>query len=837
MVAGGLVVEAPAMLDAAAFGIVGAEIEPPDPRKGDGGRAHGAWLQRHIEIAAGKSLRTEHAAGFADCENFRMRGGIDAFARAISCPREDSFAKNHDGADGYLTARGGGLRLVEGDLHRVLVTSGVHGFTIPRSRHVLPLASCLVLCYQAIMTKTRDERPGSRARGAAPGDKSRSSGTRSASVKPLSGKPRDPAQSESSGERIAKVIARAGVASRRDAEVLIEAGRVSLNGAVQTSPAQNVTPDDVILIDGEPLPMKERTRLWLYHKPRGLVTTARDPEGRATVFDELPEELPRVVAVGRLDINTEGLLLLTNDGGLAKVIAHPDTGWLRRYRVRAHGVIDQARLDTIAGGLVVDGMEYGPIEAKLDRVQGDNVWMTLGLREGKNREVKRILEHLGLRVNRLLRLSFGPFQLGDLSIGQVEEVRTRVLKDQLGDKLAAEAGVDFASPVREPLPPEPEAPSRSAPKGGKPMADSRGPAKRFGEKKYGDKPPGKFGDRPAGKLGDKKFGDKKFGDKPSGKPGEAPAGPPRRPAWDRAVKASVWRADEQQDAPLFRKRRDADPKAAREASATRKHERVGAISPKSGGRVLVERVKADPADAPRQVPETGRGRDVARASGKPGTGFGKQAASMPAGGRGFKAAGGARDGDAGAARGPYRDDRNAGQPGGRPAGRPAGKPGDKPGDKPFSKRPFNKQSSEGRSSEGRSFEGRSSEGRSYAGRSSEGRSSEGRRFDDRPFSKGPSGPRPPARGAGKPGGKPGGKPAGGYADRSGGRPAGGSEGKPFGKPGGRPAGGSGGKPFGKPGGRPGGKSFGKPFSKSFGKPQGRPSGPSGRGPGSDKPRS
>ena len=160
---------------------------------------------------------------------------------------------------------------------------------------------------------------------------------------------------------------------------------------------------------------------------------ASDPEGRPTVFDNLPEDLPRVVAIGRLDINTEGLLLLTNDGGLARVIAHPDTGWLRRYKVRAHGEVNQADLDKLRDGITIDGMEYGPIEARLDRVQGDNAWITLGLREGKNREVKRILEHLGLQVNRLIRLSFGPFQLGDLEDGLVEEVKTKVLRDQLGD--------------------------------------------------------------------------------------------------------------------------------------------------------------------------------------------------------------------------------------------------------------------------------------------------------------------------------------------------------------------------------------------------------------------
>ena len=254
-------------------------------------------------------------------------------------------------------------------------------------------------------------------------------------------------------DRIAKVIARAGIASRRDAEAMIAEGRVTLNGKVLESPAINVTAADRITVDGEPLPAKERTRLWLYHKPRGLVTTARDPEGRPTVFDNLPEDLPRVVAVGRLDINTEGLLLLTNDGGLARVIAHPDTGWLRRYKVRAHGEINQADLDRLRDGITIDGIDYGPIEARLDRVQGDNAWITMGLREGKNREIKRILEHMGVQVNRLIRMSFGPFQLGDLEDGLVEEVRTKVLRDQLGEALAIEAGVDFESPVREPIAP------------------------------------------------------------------------------------------------------------------------------------------------------------------------------------------------------------------------------------------------------------------------------------------------------------------------------------------------------------------------------------------------
>ena len=248
------------------------------------------------------------------------------------------------------------------------------------------------------------------------------------------------------GQRIAKVMARAGVCSRREAEAWIAEGRVSVNGEVLQSPAFNVSETDNVRVDGKPLAAPERTRLFLFHKPRGLVTTARDPEGRNTVFAVLPPDLPRVVAIGRLDINTEGLLLLTNDGGLSRVLELPSTGWLRRYRVRAHGTIDQAALDQLAEGVTIDGVDYMGVEAKLDREQGSNAWLTLGLREGKNREIKKILEHLGLAVNRLIRVSFGPFELGDLPEGEVMEVRTRVLRDQLGVKLAKEANVDFDAP-------------------------------------------------------------------------------------------------------------------------------------------------------------------------------------------------------------------------------------------------------------------------------------------------------------------------------------------------------------------------------------------------------
>jgi 23S rRNA pseudouridine2605 synthase len=254
------------------------------------------------------------------------------------------------------------------------------------------------------------------------------------------------------GERIAKAIARAGLASRREAEAWIAAGRVAVNGETISSPARNITPDDRVTVDGTPLPQRERTRLLLYHKPRGLVTTHADPQGRPTVFAALPKHLPRLISVGRLDANTEGLLLLTNDGGLARLLELPATGWMRRYRVRANGRVAPERLDSLRRGITIDGVRYGPIEARLDREQGANIWLTFAMREGKNREVKNVLGHLGLAVNRLIRVSFGPFQLGDLPAGAIEEVRTRHLREQLGEKLAAEAGLDFAGPMSIPPP-------------------------------------------------------------------------------------------------------------------------------------------------------------------------------------------------------------------------------------------------------------------------------------------------------------------------------------------------------------------------------------------------
>ena len=244
------------------------------------------------------------------------------------------------------------------------------------------------------------------------------------------------------GERVAKALARAGVASRRDAEKLIEEGRVALNGEVLTSPAVNVRPDDILTVDGEVVDPPEPTRLFRYHKPVDLLTTHKDPQGRPTVFDALPPGLPRLISIGRLDINSEGLLLLTNDGELARSLEQPSSEIVRRYRVRARGRVTQADLDRLAQGVTVEGVRYGPIEAKIDKAkdgpQGANVWITVTLAEGKNREVRKVLKSVGLEVGRLIRMSYGPFALGVLPVGQIEEVGPRVIREQLAEHIDPE---------------------------------------------------------------------------------------------------------------------------------------------------------------------------------------------------------------------------------------------------------------------------------------------------------------------------------------------------------------------------------------------------------------
>lgn len=235
-------------------------------------------------------------------------------------------------------------------------------------------------------------------------------------------------------ERIAKYIARTGICSRREAETLIAQQRITVNGETVTSPAFNVSGDEKILFDGEKLPQIDKTRLWLYYKPEGLVTSHKDPQGRPTVFANLPKELPRVVSVGRLDLNSEGLLLLTNSGELSRKLELPSNGWSRRYKVRVHGRVNEKGLADLQNGITVDGINYGPIKAEIETVKGSNAWLMITLSEGKNREIRRVMKHLGLDVARLIRLSYGPFQLGALKPGEVKEVPGKVLKEQLGAK-------------------------------------------------------------------------------------------------------------------------------------------------------------------------------------------------------------------------------------------------------------------------------------------------------------------------------------------------------------------------------------------------------------------
>ena len=269
------------------------------------------------------------------------------------------------------------------------------------------------------------------------------------------------AAAETKGERVAKLLARAGLCSRRDAERWIADGRVALRGEVLNSPAVNVSDPAELTVDGKPLPEADRARLWRYHKPAGLVTTHRDEKGRETVFNALPKELPRLISVGRLDLNSEGLLLLTNDGELARRLELPANGWLRRYKVRVHGAIDPARLATLEKGITIDGVAYGPIQAVFEGEQhASNAWITVSLREGRNREVRKVMAHLGLAVTRLIRLAYGPFQLGNLPRGAIEEVPPRVMREQFGDEAKPGTAEKKPKPERHQPLPRPKRPLR-----------------------------------------------------------------------------------------------------------------------------------------------------------------------------------------------------------------------------------------------------------------------------------------------------------------------------------------------------------------------------------------
>jgi 23S rRNA pseudouridine2605 synthase len=305
-------------------------------------------------------------------------------------------------------------------------------------------------------------------------------------------------------ERVAKVIARSGYASRRDAEKLILAGRVTVNGKTIDSPALDVAPRDKVAIDGKPIDAPQETRLWLYYKPLGLVTTEKDDQGRRTIFDELPEGMPRVLNVGRLDLNSEGLLLLTNDGGLKRRLELPETGWLRKYRVRVNGRPTEQSFDPLRAGITIDGEDFQPMEITIDRQQGANAWLTVGIREGKNREIRRAMTEVGLTVNRLIRISYGPFRLNDMTPGDVMEVRRRMLRDQLGERLLTGEGED--KPTRAPRG-EGDRPARKPRFGDRPERGERPDrGDRPARKSFGDRPErGERGDRPARKS---------FGDRP-----------------------------------------------------------------------------------------------------------------------------------------------------------------------------------------------------------------------------------------------------------------------------------------------------------------------------------
>jgi 23S rRNA pseudouridine2605 synthase len=404
----------------------------------------------------------------------------------------------------------------------------------------------------------------------------------------------DNSKSDNGGERVAKVIARAGLASRREAEAWIAAGRVAVNGAVIRSPALNVTAGDGIDVDGKPLPARERTRLFLYHKPRGLMTSHSDPQGRPTVFQGLPKHLPRLISAGRLDFNTEGLLLLSNDGALARVLELPATGWLRRYRVRAHGSVTQVQLDELHAGVTVDGVRYEAIEATLDRVQGSNLWLTFAIREGKNREVRNVLGHLGLMVTRLIRISFGPFQLRELAEGAVEEVPTRVLRDQLGERLMALAGADFSAPIAKQADT-----SRDLPR------HSEAAAKRPSKKE-------RQGRRPrSGKSDVEKFRADGRTRRPAAQADDEDKSESRRTIRPRpASPAHSWRRHEE-DRPgkkLRRKFRGARRQDNKPGERSAEKPRAGLLTDRKGRRVLVERFGRNkpPQESKSVAPKRGR---------------------------------------------------------------------------------------------------------------------------------------------------------------------------------------------------------------------------------------
>lgn len=399
VMAGGLIEKARPVKDRSAFRILRRKYQACDARETDGAHAHRTRLERDVKRRAHETLIAETGGTLSQHEHLGMGSGIAHLDDPVAAfGQQTTVGINENGADGHLATGSSCQGLVEGHGHEFVVGHAV--------AHSVPLRTSWSCKADRALNCT--------------------------AMTGFDPRAADVAASVSEGERIAKVIARAGICSRRDAEKLVAERRVTLDGETVSTPATRVMSGQVVAVDGKPLAEPEQAKLWRYHKPAGLVTTHRDPEGRPTVFANLPKNLPRVVSVGRLDVNSEGLLLLTNDGALARRLELPSAGWTRKYRVRLFGKVSQTDLDALAQGMTIDRVKYEPVIADLERVKGMYAWAAVSLKEGKNREVKRLMEHLGLKVARLIRIQFGPFHLGQLEPGQVEEIPPKVWRSHLG---------------------------------------------------------------------------------------------------------------------------------------------------------------------------------------------------------------------------------------------------------------------------------------------------------------------------------------------------------------------------------------------------------------------